>query len=128
MHASESPASGGDPFGFDPNFFPTALVERQQDVEVHLEKTSWNSRKLFASINIGAPVETVWGALTDYDGLHNFIPSLVVSTMDGDVNFKLLSILWLILRTYLSPMDFNQENKCLERRANGALIRQVGGI
>ena len=57
----------------------TALVEQMEGVEVQLEKTSWNSRKLFASINIEAPIETVWGALTDYDGLQSFIPSLIVS-------------------------------------------------
>ncbi|KAJ9510978.1 hypothetical protein QJQ45_027796 [Haematococcus lacustris] len=42
-----------------------------------VEKTSWNSRKLHASITINAPVSTVWASLTDYDGLGNFIPSLV---------------------------------------------------
>ena len=62
-----------------PAFPSTAVVENMLDVEVQLEKTSWNSRKLFASISIQAPVETVWGALTDYEGLQNFIPSLIVS-------------------------------------------------
>ena len=73
------------------------ISEQVRDIQVELEKTAWNSRKLFASVSIQAPVKTVWACLTDYDGLADFIPSLV-------------------------------ENKCLERRANGALIRQVGHL
>jgi|LauGreSBDMM110SN_4_FD.fasta_scaffold146735_2 uncharacterized protein YndB with AHSA1/START domain len=66
----------------------------KSEIQVELEKTSWNSRKLFASVHIKAPVGTVWSCLTDYEGLGEFIPSLV-------------------------------ENQCLERRPNGALVRQV---
>lgn len=46
-------------------------------VNVQVEKTSWNSRKLYASVNINAPVSLVWNCLTDYEGLSSFIPSLV---------------------------------------------------
>jgi len=60
-----------------------------------VEKTSWTSRKIHASITIRAPVAVVWGCLTDYQGLDSFIPSLV-------------------------------ENKCLERKVNGAVLLQVG--
>ena len=70
-------------------------LKSQREIKVELEKTTWNSRKLFASVHIKAPVGTVWGCLTDYEGLGEFIPSLV-------------------------------ENTCLERRPNGALVRQVG--
>ncbi len=41
------------------------------------------------------PTQVVWQALTDYDGLADFIPGLT-------------------------------ENTCLEKRANGARLRQVG--
>jgi len=64
-------------------------------VTVDVEKTSWNSRKLFAQVPINAPVNVVWGCLTDYEGLSSFIPSLV-------------------------------ENRCLQKRARGALLYQVG--
>ncbi|KAF5829951.1 dehydrase and lipid transport-domain-containing protein, partial [Dunaliella salina] len=64
-------------------------------VRLTLEKTSWNSRKLFASVNVAAPEEQVWRCLNDYEGLANFIPSLV-------------------------------ENKCLEKKENGAILYQVG--
>lgn len=46
-------------------------------VRLTLEKTSWNSRKLFASVNVAAPEEEVWRCLNDYEGLATFIPSLV---------------------------------------------------
>ena len=46
-------------------------------VSIQVDKTSWNSRRIYASISITAPVEMVWDALTDYDNLGTFIPSLV---------------------------------------------------
>jgi uncharacterized membrane protein len=46
-------------------------------VAAKLEHTSWNSRKVHASVAINAPIERVWEALTDYEGLGSFIPSLV---------------------------------------------------
>lgn len=64
-------------------------------MSVSVDKTSWNSRQLFASVSIEAPVDSVWACLTDYDGLDTFIPSLV-------------------------------KNECLQRKANGATLLQVG--
>eukprot|EP00775_Hariotina_reticulata_P004544 gene4544-4796_t len=49
----------------------------KREVAVELVSTSFSSRKLHASIDIGAPVDIVWDALTDYDNLGTFIPSLV---------------------------------------------------
>lgn len=46
-------------------------------MSVVVDKPSWNSRKLYASVQIAAPVETVWGILTDYPALGTFIPGLV---------------------------------------------------
>jgi hypothetical protein len=48
-----------------------------QSVAVELTNTSFSSRKLNATVLIGAPLDVVWGALTDYDNLGTFIPSLV---------------------------------------------------
>lgn len=45
-------------------------------VNVVVERAERNSRRLYAAVQIAAPVETVWGALTDYEGLGNFIPGL----------------------------------------------------
>ena len=45
-------------------------------VNVVVERAERNSRRLYAAVQIAAPVETVWGALTDYEGLSNFIPGM----------------------------------------------------
>ncbi len=63
-------------------------------VQVELSSTSLTSRTLAASVEIAAPVDVVWAALTDYDRLGAFIPNLA-------------------------------ENRCLQRRPNGALLYQV---
>eukprot|EP00873_Tetraselmis_striata_P006956 jgi/Tetstr1/427220/TSEL_017408.t1 len=55
----------------------------------------FNSRQLFAGIEINAPAEVVWQALTNYAGLQEFIPGL-------------------------------KENTVVEKRSDGALLRQVG--
>lgn len=41
---------------------------------VEVEKGARNVRLLYAGIDVNAPVGAVWQALTDYDGLGNFIP------------------------------------------------------
>jgi hypothetical protein len=46
-------------------------------VAVKLTATSFSSRKLQATVDINAPVPVVWEALTDYENLGTFIPSLV---------------------------------------------------
>lgn len=68
--------------------------QESSQVRLLIEKTSWSSRKLFASVNIAASAEQVWQCLNDYEGLASFIPSLV-------------------------------ENRCLEKKENGAVIYQV---
>jgi ribosome-associated toxin RatA of RatAB toxin-antitoxin module len=47
------------------------------EVTVSIEKPSFSSRRIFVATSIAAPPESVWGALTDYEGLGDFIPSLV---------------------------------------------------
>lgn len=69
--------------------------QQQRAVGVQVVKTSWNSRLIHASVDVHADLECVWKALTDYENLGQFIPSLV-------------------------------ENRCLERRGNGAVLYQVG--
>ena len=43
-----------------------------------VESASNNARKLFAGVDIDAPVSVVWDALTDYDGLGTFIPGMAM--------------------------------------------------
>lgn len=64
-------------------------------VAVVVEPAGNNGRCLYAGVDISAPVDVIWGALTDYDGLGDFIPGLA-------------------------------ENRCLERREQGAQLLQVG--
>ena len=47
---------------------------RATEVAVIVEPASNNARRLFAGVDIDAPVSIVWDSLTDYDGLGNFIP------------------------------------------------------
>ena len=48
-----------------------------QSVDVTVERAARNSRRLYAAVQIAAPTDVVWGALTDYEGLGNFIPGAV---------------------------------------------------
>ncbi len=43
-------------------------------VAVDVETAPSNGRCLFAGVDIGAPPDVVWAALTEYDGLDSFIP------------------------------------------------------
>lgn len=46
-------------------------------VAVVVEPAGNNGRCLYAGVDISAPVDVIWGALTDYDGLGDFIPGLL---------------------------------------------------
>lgn len=52
-------------------------AKARKDVAVKLTATSFSSRKLQATVDINAPLPVVWEALTDYENLGTFIPSLV---------------------------------------------------
>ena len=45
-------------------------------VAVEVETAPSNGRCLFAGVDITAPPDVVWQALTDYDGLDSFIPGV----------------------------------------------------
>lgn len=50
-------------------------------VGLAVEKIGRNKRRIRANIAIGAPLEAVWGILTSYDKLAEFIPGLAVSQL-----------------------------------------------
>ncbi|GIL82077.1 hypothetical protein Vretifemale_10968 [Volvox reticuliferus] len=52
-------------------------VQAISDVRIEVEKTSWTSRRIFASVVVATPKNTVWSALTDYDNLGSIVPSIV---------------------------------------------------
>lgn len=49
-------------------------------VAVVVEPAGNNGRRLYAGVDISAPVDVIWGALTDYDSLGEFIPGLLPHT------------------------------------------------
>jgi hypothetical protein len=51
------------------------------DVIMHMENVPGNARRIFAGIDIQAPVDDVWKILTDYDRLEAVVPNLVENTV-----------------------------------------------
>merc|ERR1719235_1534485 len=75
-----------------PMSFASVMVERSVfedkdiclmpgDVIMHMESVPGNARRIFAGIDIQAPVEDVWKILTDYERLENVVPNLVENTV-----------------------------------------------
>lgn len=50
-------------------------------IEIKVEKIANNRRRIQSRISIQASLDTVWNILTDYEGLADFIPSLIVSQL-----------------------------------------------
>jgi len=69
------------------NFFGTERVEVTKNVgsdssgavDIRIERTSQNSRRLGGEIKVDAPIDNVWTILTDYDNLSTHVPNLVES-------------------------------------------------
>ena len=68
---------------------------RATEVAVIVEPASNNARRLFAGVDIGAPVSIVWDSLTDYDGLGNFIPGPASIHVTEDMKTSHSSLHWL---------------------------------
>jgi hypothetical protein len=51
------------------------------DVIMHMENVPGNARRIFAGIDIQAPVDDVWRILTDYERLEAVVPNLVENTV-----------------------------------------------
>lgn len=47
-------------------------------IEIEVTKIGRNRRKVRATVDVSARLEILWGLLTDYEGLADFIPSLSV--------------------------------------------------
>lgn len=50
-------------------------------VDLKIEKTGKNARKITATIEVEAPLDAIWNVLTDYERLADFIPGLAVSQL-----------------------------------------------
>ena len=55
---------------------------------VEVEPGPSNSRRVYAGVSIAAPWASVWGALTDYDGLGNFIPGTILPASQCYCSFR----------------------------------------
>ena len=57
------------------------------EVVVRVDVAPGNARRIYTGVDINADVETVWGLLTDYEGLADVVPNLVkneVLSLTGD--------------------------------------------
>lgn len=60
-------------------------------IEVEIVKLSKNRRRIRSTVVVDASLDRIWGILTDYERLADFIPSLVVSqVLDKRNNFARL--------------------------------------
>lgn len=50
-------------------------------LDLKIEKSGKNSRRITAKIEVEAPLDAVWNVLTDYERLADFIPGLTVSQL-----------------------------------------------
>ncbi|XP_047313857.1 uncharacterized protein LOC124917480 isoform X2 [Impatiens glandulifera] len=64
------------------------------DIEIEIENTGNNSRRIRSRIPIEANLQTVWNILTDYARLAEFIPNLTISQLleKGDNFARLLQV------------------------------------
>lgn len=56
-------------------------VELDDGVEIEIEKIGKNKRRIRSKIHVDATLQHVWGVLTDYEKLSDFIPSLAVNQL-----------------------------------------------
>lgn len=63
-------------------------------IVIQVEKIAKNRRRIRSRVSVQASLDTVWNILTDYEGLADFIPSLVVSQLleKGENFARLLQI------------------------------------
>lgn len=65
-------------------------------IEVEIEKISKNRRRIRSKVEIEASLETIWGLLTGYERLAEFIPGLVVSeVIEKKEKFARLLQVWI---------------------------------
>ncbi|XP_031378127.1 uncharacterized protein LOC116193532 isoform X2 [Punica granatum] len=90
----EKAADGEDEEEFrDPDTLSEGEAESVSGDGVYIEitRTGKNTRRILSRIGIDATLETIWGILTDYERLADFIPGLAVSElMEKGENFARL--------------------------------------
>ncbi|KAK6151422.1 hypothetical protein DH2020_014057 [Rehmannia glutinosa] len=70
---------------------PPDYESQDDNIEIEIEKTGKNSRRIRSKVAIQASLQAVWDILTDYERLADFIPGLAVSQLlDKRDNFARL--------------------------------------
>ncbi|XP_071922664.1 uncharacterized protein [Coffea arabica] len=55
--------------------------EELDDVDIEIQKTGYNRRRIQSRVSVDASLQSVWNVLTDYEKLADFIPGLAVSQL-----------------------------------------------
>jgi len=115
---------------------PAVRSQVYDDITVTVEKTGWRQRRISGQVLIHAPVEVVWGLLTQYERLADYIPNLVQSRLlehpDGGIRMEQVGILsrkfGLKVRIVLDVFE-DQDNSQIEFRKHESLeFRQFVGL
>ncbi|KAI3446622.1 hypothetical protein Pfo_029543 [Paulownia fortunei] len=72
---------GGEHSKEDAYELPPDSDLEDDSIEIEIEKTGKNSRRIRSKVAVQASLQTVWDILTDYERLADFIPGLAVSQL-----------------------------------------------
>lgn len=105
--------------------FQIPAIPRQsiaaRPARTYVEKTPENARRIYAHVDIDAPIEDVWNVLTDYHNLEKVIPNLrdnqVIQILDEESVSKPPSF------DSAHPEDIQFQQ--LAKKMKGAILRQV---
>lgn len=83
-HLCQIRAYVGDDPEYDDNDEDTDDLPSNSDshgIEIEIEKTGNNTRRIRSRVGVQASLQVVWDILTDYERLADFIPGLAVSKL-----------------------------------------------
>jgi hypothetical protein len=90
---------------------------------VRVEKAPENSRRIFAGIDIGASVDTVWDVLTDYANLQQVVPNLAVNLVQQVFPGKAAEDICID-----ETQSDLEQCKEMASQLKGSVLAQVGGV
>ncbi|XP_072984451.1 uncharacterized protein [Typha latifolia] len=76
------PHSASDPIKSPFSEIDIEASTNDDSIEIEIKKVGKKNRRvIWARVQVDAELETVWGVLTDYEGLADFIPGLAISQL-----------------------------------------------
>lgn len=83
---------------------PSNSDSQDDNIEIEIEKTGNNSRRIRSRVGVQASLQVVWDILTDYERLADFIPGLAVSKLleKRDNYARLFQVFCSSLNSFLS--------------------------